>query len=782
MISPRRSKRLHACTLLWACTLSGVTMAQPPGGSSQSLAASIGNATGALPPHSTFIPPQPNACSSRYDQFYGSEPGVYAFWGLCERTPNAALYDYAGINDLVRGHGAWGHGEISAALPGPVPDQEPAAEVENASTFVEAQDLPLNSHAGTLAAWLRTDLQGSTPVTAVFLGAVQGKSLISLSTFSKGTSVCISGVFVDAAGTRSAVTDDCSTAARRWQRVVLKWSDTNLWLFVDGIQKAVTQRAGALDDKLFYYRLFPGHGDANKPMALAKVVVANQDWTIRQIAFDYSPNLPIVPAGGLLVTEERLGTIHADVLGYQDNNANILNPNVVSAMLKGLGAAGVRSVRYSSGAMGIGADTVDWRGGQSCTGLLQHAEAPHQRTGNDLETYFERIVKPLSLHAGYVVNYGSNPPDCTAGGSPAVNGADLVDYANNKSHLGIRYWEIGNEQYNGGKSELDLHQNPSDGTSYAQQESLFFKAMKARDPSIQIGIPLGTGVFSWETDWSYPVLRSALYDAVIVHSYPMRDPISDGSTLYPDRVASNMQRTHGWFLHVETMLLNAGKSPSGIWVTEWDGDVSGNRWSRQSLGAVMPIFATMQLAEYMTAGVPYATWLEQGSSDGCYFYNFDDSAPGSYSWPGCGGSWVTYTGPVKGELPVGLKPGDLSPAAHAFQLLSVSGFVTEGEKMLRVFPDSRNAPWLAAYAATHGQAYSVILINRDRDASHTVPVRFEHMQAGTGVEQWTYGRTQYDGTRTGDWGIPPVHLKHGAWSKTYMATLPPWSVNILVFQ
>jgi hypothetical protein len=146
--------------------------------------------------------------------------------------------------------------------------------------------------------------------------------------------------------------------------------------------------------------------------------------------------------------------------------------------------------------------------------------------------------------------------------------------------------------------------------------------------------------------------------------------------------------------------------------------------ARQTMGAVMPLFTTMLIAEYMQAGVHYATWCAQGMSNECIKYNYDRNGESSYNWWDCGGSFLTYTGRYAAETVVGLKPGDITPTARAFQILSQSGFVTDGEHMLRVFSDLQNARWLIAYAATHGQSYEIILINRDRDSAHTVPIQF----------------------------------------------------------
>jgi hypothetical protein len=87
----------------------------------------------------------------------------------------------------------------------------------------------------------------------------------------------------------------------------------------------------------------------------------------------------------------------------------------------------------------------------------------------------------------------------------------------------------------------------------------------------------------------------------------------------------------------------------------------------------------------------------------CSTYNYDAKGESAYNWwSGCGNTALVYTGSTAnvGEVQVGLKPGDLMPAARGFQILSQSGFVKDGEHMLRVQTDAAGAPWLAAYAAT----------------------------------------------------------------------------------
>jgi hypothetical protein len=736
-----------------------------------------------IPPHSSFTPPSQNACQSNYDQFYIAEPGVYAYWSLCERGSNPAIFDYAGRFDLTPASNAWssGPGTIQDGVPGPVPDGETADQVTTASSFVASQDIPMNTNQGTVALWANTD-STATPTPMIYLEPVvgHGKSSLSVQTVTPLNGECFMAVFGNSSGSSfptSLTSTACGYSENTWHRVVLTWMGGTMRLYVDGKSVSSSAYSGFLDNTVFVYRLFPESADNGRQMSLAKVSIANQAWSAAQVAADYHPSFVVPPAGGVYVTSQPLGMIHRDVLGYVDTNADLSTAPLVSALRAGLATMGATAVRYANGASGASADLDNWSGSLSCTALRgSTSPAPNVHTQNTLDNYYSEISRPLGLTLGYTVNYGTNPPACNAGGGPATNGANLVA-ANTQRGFGIKYFEIGNELFGGGTFETDFHPNPGMGASYGFYEAQFYSLMKSQDSTISIGIPVAGGVYSWLTDWTLPAMQSAKYDAAVYHDYPIRDPITDGQSLYPERRASNVGRTRGGLLALQTELLNVNKSPEAIWITEWNANVNGNQWSLQSMGAVMPMVATTMLAEYMQAGVQYATWYGQGMSDDCSLYNYDKNGDGTYNWWHCGGSFLTYTGPLGPETVVGLKAGDITPTARAFQILSESGFVTEGEHMLRVFTDLQNAPWISAYAATHGTSYELILINRDRDNAHTVPIQLAGQTGGQLVQQWTYGRAQYDQTRTGNWSVAPVTSKPNSGLN---AVLPPWSVNVFL--
>jgi hypothetical protein len=741
------------------------------------------------------VPPPPNACQSGYDDYYKTEPGVYAYWALCEAGANPALYDYLGEYDFDSAHCAWGNGTLTGGLPGPVKDGETALETSAASKGSKvAQNLPINRNAGTIALWINSKtVPGNGFVTVPFSIAAYGahSTISAMVTAAKGQ-LCFGGAWQNSASTSfTSITNGnisdpaakCGFAADTWHRLVLTWTEGQFNIYIDGVIADSKSYSGTLDNVIYIYQLFPVNNGITAD--IAKIAISNQAWSTTQVALDYWPTLPALTDGGVHVAYQYLGTIHRDVLGFADNNADLSSSTSISALKQGLQAAGVTSVRYANGFGGISADWEDWHAGSTlaCTSTVGKTQsAQNTSSKNNLDNYMANVAQPLKLHVGFTVNYATNPPLCNAPGDPVRNGADLVTYANKVKRYGVKYWEIGNEQYSP-DTESDNHPNPNTGASYAEYEPAFYNAMKSVDPSISIAVPVAVGNFNWLNAWSLPVLAGASYDDVVFHNYPIYGTtVTDGTTLYQDRVAATITRSRANLLTLQTLLLNAGKRQDAIWVTEWNGDRNGGGpWSKQSMGAVMPIFATIQLAEYMRAGVQYATWWTQGTAATCTTLYYDSYGESAYSWWECGGLPLAYAGKLWGDTSVGLQPGDITPVARAFQLLSQSGFVTENEHMLKTSIDSQNSPWLAAYAATHGKTYAAILINRDRDNSHTVPVTLPNMTSGTSVQQWTYGRAQYDATQSGNWEVGPVTSVQGAWSGSFKATLPPWSVNVLIF-
>ena len=411
-----------------------------------------------IPVGTVFALPPANACQSKYDRFYLAEPGVYAYWALCELGTPPSIFDYAGHFDLSPASHAWGSGSgtIRGGVQGPVPDGETADQVTTGSSFVANQNIPLNGNEGTLALWANAD-GTEHPSPMIYLDAVKGRSSVSVAVTVHEGRECFTGRLSNSVGSSFTTPEACGYAVNTWHRISLTWSGGNATLFIDGAKVSSIGYAGSLDNKVFVYRLFPESGNTGRQMTLAKVSVANRAWGTSQVAADYKPVFVVPPRGGLFVTKQKLGEIHRDVLGYADCNEDLSSISAIRALTSGLSSIGVSAIRYANGSAGISADMESWKGGAACT-KTQGVKTPAENgtTANNLDRFVANVSRPLGASLGFTVNYGTNPPQCDSGGDPNSNGADLVAYANIQKHYGIKYWEIGNELYNGGGSEPDF--------------------------------------------------------------------------------------------------------------------------------------------------------------------------------------------------------------------------------------------------------------------------------------------------------------------------------------
>jgi alpha-L-arabinofuranosidase len=153
----------------------------------------------------------------------------------------------------------------------------------------------------------------------------------------------------------------------------------------------------------------------------------------------------------------------------------------------------------------------------------------------------QTLVRPLSADAAITVNYGSNAT-CTGPGDPN-EAAAWVNYANNTQHYGVKYWTVGNEQYN---QETDLDNPPYLPTTYANRVATqFYPLMKAQDPTILVGVDMAFGGPPYNTSsdtWDPIVLANAKYDFVEMHYYPESPSTSDDTqllTTWSNQAAAN---------------------------------------------------------------------------------------------------------------------------------------------------------------------------------------------------------------------------------------------------
>jgi len=205
-----------------------------------------------------------------------------------------------------------------------------------------------------------------------------------------------------------------------------------------------------------------------------------------------------------------------------DNN---FTPTDLPSKLK---AAGVTALRYPGGSY---ADAFHWQTMSASTGVGEYI--------NSNDTFDNLVTKDAQPSgAGVIItcNYGSNAAG--NGGADPNEAAAWVDYSNNTKHYGVKYWEIGNEipgnGFYGADWEVDQHYPSSTNrvgqpalgpTAYGQNVLQFVSAMKAKDPTIKVGVVMCTPG-SWpdgvSPDWNTNMLAQCgtQIDFVIIHWYP----------------------------------------------------------------------------------------------------------------------------------------------------------------------------------------------------------------------------------------------------------------------
>jgi hypothetical protein len=209
-------------------------------------------------------------------------------------------------------------------------------------------------------------------------------------------------------------------------------------------------------------------------------------------------------------TNEGLGTIPSTAYGLNsavwDSQMNV--PQVQSLLKQ----AGIGMMRYPGGSYG---DEYNWQNNTVTNGYV----AP----GTDFDSFMGTVQK-IGAQPILIANYGTGTPQ---------EAAAWVNYANVTKGYGVKYWEIGNENYGNGYYgadwEADSHASKSPAT-YASNLIQYATAMKAVDPKIKIGAVLtlpgnwpDSVVASGDSgDWNQTVLSAAgsSIDFVIVHLYP----------------------------------------------------------------------------------------------------------------------------------------------------------------------------------------------------------------------------------------------------------------------
>ncbi|HYY10062.1 MAG TPA: hypothetical protein VE781_03945, partial [Kineosporiaceae bacterium] len=277
--------------------------------------------------------------------------------------------------------------------------------------------------------------------------------------------------------------------------------------------------------------------------------------------------------------------------------AGVLGGNMVGSenvTLPGFGSSmrglGMRMLRWPGGSL---SDGYHWKTNTVCPGM------GFMNAGSTFDNFlrFRRDMGSPAPDVNITVNYGSNA-SCNGPGDPA-EAAAWVDHANNVEHAGIRYWSIGNEQMWGNH---DLHSPKNDAHTYAAAVKEYSRQMKAKDPSIKVGVVVAG---KYQTGWDDTVLREAkgAYDFVEIHWYAPH--LSDAALV--GHAAGQGLGFWAEDLAVLRTEMKAAGVDLPVYLGEWGP--SPERENKTTTSIYGGLFTAQMLGDLLQQGVDQATYF-----------------------------------------------------------------------------------------------------------------------------------------------------------------------------
>ncbi|MEV1248939.1 cellulose binding domain-containing protein [Nonomuraea sp. NPDC050022] len=420
------------------------------------------------------------------------------------------------------------------------------------------------------------------------------------------------------------------------------------------------------------------------------------------------------------VPETGIGTNHA----IWDTN---LGTNATADLLKD---AGVKLLRYPGGSY---SDIYHW--------ATHTAPGGYVAPNTDFDTFMSG-VRRTGAQAMVTANYGTGTAD---------EAAAWVRQANITKGYGVKYWEIGNENYGNGHYgsawEADDHADKSPA-EYARHVVTYADAMKAVDPTIKIGAVLTTAA-NWpdaivadgdDGTWNKTVLSIAgpKIDFVILHWYP---GALDKAAHVPDMIQLTRQQIAKY--------AGPGSERIGMAMTEFNtGSSSGGTTTQPGALAAADAYATL-----LANGVFTVDWWNVRNGIGNITQVEGQTDYGDFGLLSSG--TCTSDGSV-------CEPQLNTPFAPYYALQMMSKFARPGDQFIRAATGQAK---VTAHAARRPDGdLAVLLINTSSDTSYPVTIGYSGFSPASGaptVLTHTNGATSITGSTAGSatsQTLPPLSM------------------------
>jgi hypothetical protein len=312
---------------------------------------------------------------------------------------------------------------------------------------------------------------------------------------------------------------------------------------------------------------------------------------------------------------------------------------------------------------------------------------------------------------------------------------------------GIRYWEVGNEEYGGW--EVDHHGTPGPGgvstgaqhdpATYAAFANTFAGFAAKIDPSIAIGIDSGDPTTGFN-NWTKNVLTQGKAIGFVPgfisdHSY-MQAPGSESDSYLLYNTVSNPSTVLDWstrYADYQSLLqatLGSQASSVHVMATEFNSVYSNP--GKQTTSLVNGLFIADSIGSLLDSGYTGGfVWdLRNGWDTG------ENNSSSLYGWRQ-GGDYGLLGDPNTNAPP---STGPYVPYPNYFAQQLASKIVQAGGQVVSA---TSNYAGLAIYAVHEANGHlDLLVINKNPDAAINEPITVQGFQPASQANVWQYGEAQ----------------------------------------
>lgn len=416
--------------------------------------------------------------------------------------------------------------------------------------------------------------------------------------------------------------------------------------------------------------------------------------------------------------------------------------------------AGIKSVRYPGGA---NSDVFDW--------TTTNATQPWPLFVADMAA-----AGVLGKNIILTCNYGKS-------GTPAMAAAWVWD-ANVSRKMGVRYWELGNEEWDN-----------TDPFKYAHDYVKWSAAMKAVDPAIKLGA-IVTNVWGkyakeavtnpvthkQEIGWT-PILLSTLHtlgavpDFLVEHQYQYGPGTEDDAKLLSGLDASGWTLGHVADGQIRAMLKDYLPDGARVQLLQTEiGTVWGNP-GKQSVNLPGGLALAVMVGDSIKTEYQATDWW-------LWQDNYVNTDPKQFNISSLLYGWRLYGHYGLARFDPKLRGLDRHPVFYITKMLNK--FILDGDE---VCVCAGTEPLLKIYAVRHTDGgLSVLVVNTAPNTNYAnVPINLAGYKARGAATVWTYGKANDDAARDGRPGQDLTLSAQPVSGSTVIRSFPQYSATLMTF-